>query len=147
VVTYKTEFGLDDWIYCMLYIHITRGYRHYSAIAVLRTFQFTITQILGFSVLSWQRIHHFLSHMKTSLHSLIHLLPFLFNHLRLPSPELDPFLILPAWDSRYIASRRTPRKTPPSIIKDACLLVLSLDIDVILLRARVLRECVYRPVA
>jgi hypothetical protein len=25
-VTYKTGFGLDDWIYCTLNIHITRDY-------------------------------------------------------------------------------------------------------------------------
>jgi hypothetical protein len=30
--------------------------------------------------------------MKSSLHSLINFLPFLLIHLRLPSPELDPFL-------------------------------------------------------
>jgi hypothetical protein len=30
--------------------------------------------------------------MKPSLHSLIHLLSFLLNHLRLPCPELDPIL-------------------------------------------------------
>jgi hypothetical protein len=26
-VTYKTGFGLDDWIYCILYIHTVRDYR------------------------------------------------------------------------------------------------------------------------
>jgi hypothetical protein len=48
--------------------------------------------------------------MKASLHSLTPFLPFLLNHLRLPSPELDPTLILVAWDPRCIASRRTHRK-------------------------------------
>jgi hypothetical protein len=32
--------------------------------------------------------------MKSSLHSLIHFLPFILNHSRLPSPELDPILFL-----------------------------------------------------
>jgi hypothetical protein len=36
-VTYKTGSGLDDWIYCTLYIHTARDYRQYSAIADLHT--------------------------------------------------------------------------------------------------------------
>jgi hypothetical protein len=36
-VNYKTGSGLDDWIYCPLYIHTTRDYRQYSAIADLHT--------------------------------------------------------------------------------------------------------------
>jgi hypothetical protein len=39
---------------------------------------------------------------------------------------------------------RTSRKTPPSIIKDTCFLFRYLTIDVLLSRARLLRECVYR---
>jgi hypothetical protein len=73
--------------------------------------------------------------MKSSLHHLI------LNHLHLPSPELDPILLLAAWDPRYIALGRTPRKTPSSIIKDACLLVRYLATDVILLRAHVAGTC------
>jgi hypothetical protein len=49
-VSIKSGFGLDDWIYCTLYIHITRDYRQYSAIAALHTLQFTVTHALGFSV-------------------------------------------------------------------------------------------------
>jgi hypothetical protein len=49
-VTYKTGFGLDDWIYCALYIYTVRDYRQYSAIVTLHTFQFTVTHALGFSV-------------------------------------------------------------------------------------------------
>jgi hypothetical protein len=75
--------------------------------------------------------------------TLIPFLPFPLNRLGLPTPELDPIPILAAWDLRYIASGRTPWKTRFSIIKDACLLVRYLAVDVILLRARVLRECVY----
>jgi hypothetical protein len=53
----KTGFGLDDWIYCTLYIHTTRDYRQYSAMADLHTFQFTVPQALQSSlVVSWQRI-------------------------------------------------------------------------------------------
>jgi hypothetical protein len=50
-VTYKTGSGLDDWIYCTLYIHTTRDYRQYNAIADLlaHTLQFTVTHALEFS--------------------------------------------------------------------------------------------------
>jgi hypothetical protein len=65
-------------------------------------------------VVSWQWIYTSLTvtvaHTKSSLHSLIPFLPFLLNHLRLLSPELDPILILAEWDPRYIASRRTHKK-------------------------------------
>jgi hypothetical protein len=47
-MTYKTSFGLDDWVYCALYIQRTRDYRQYSAVAILHTLQFTVTQALGF---------------------------------------------------------------------------------------------------
>jgi hypothetical protein len=47
-VTYKTGFGLDNWIYCALHIHKVRKYRQYSAIAILHTFQFTVPHALGF---------------------------------------------------------------------------------------------------
>jgi hypothetical protein len=42
-VTSKTGFGLDDRIYCSLYIHTFRDYRRCSIIAILHTFQFTLT--------------------------------------------------------------------------------------------------------
>jgi hypothetical protein len=64
-VTYKRGFGLDDWIYCTLYIHTTRDYRQYSAIAILTTSEFTAAHALGFSrsslVVSWQRIYNSLT--------------------------------------------------------------------------------------
>jgi hypothetical protein len=47
-VTYKTDSGLDDWIYCTVYIHTTRDYRPYGAIADLHTMQLTVTRALGF---------------------------------------------------------------------------------------------------
>jgi hypothetical protein len=37
----QTGFGLDNWIYCSLYIHTTQDYRQYSAIAILHILQFT----------------------------------------------------------------------------------------------------------
>jgi hypothetical protein len=40
---------MDDWINCTLYIHITRDYRQYSAIAILHTLQFTVAHALRFS--------------------------------------------------------------------------------------------------
>jgi hypothetical protein len=46
LVTYKTGFGFDDWIYCTLYIHTTRDYRQYSAIADLHTLLFTAAHTL-----------------------------------------------------------------------------------------------------
>jgi hypothetical protein len=102
-VTYKTGFGLDDWIY-RHFINITRNYRQYSAVAILRAFQFTFPCALGFSVLTTrilatdlsQSSCNFKSRMKSSSHCLIPFLPFLLNHLRLPSPELDliPFRLL-----------------------------------------------------
>jgi hypothetical protein len=110
--------GLDDWIYCTLYTHTLRDYRQYSAIAILHTFQFTVSQALGLSVfisrilaIDLSQSHcNFNSHMKPSWHSLIPFLPFLFNYLRLPSPELDQILSLAAWDPRFIESKWTNRK-------------------------------------
>jgi hypothetical protein len=141
------------------------------------TLQFTIPQALGFSAFTsrilatglLQSCCNFKSHVKSSCDSLIPSMPFLLNYLRLPSPELDPILfLLDCFTSRllfsspfsststttpvlpnssYNHSERTPRKTWCSIVKNVCLLVPYLAMDVLLLRARVLRECVYRPVA
>jgi hypothetical protein len=82
-VTYVRGSGLDDWIYCTLYIHTTRDYRQYSAIADLHTLQFTATHALGFSVFTSRILAtdlslshwHSKSHMKSSFPSLIHFLP------------------------------------------------------------------------
>jgi hypothetical protein len=40
---------------------------------------------------------HFNSHMKFSWHSLVPFLPFISNHLRLPSPELNRIQFLISW--------------------------------------------------
>jgi hypothetical protein len=86
-VTYKTGSGLDDWIYCTLYIHTARNDRQYSAIPVLHIFQFTVAHALGFSVITSRILAtdlsqsrcHFKSHMKLSFHSLVPFLPLFCN--------------------------------------------------------------------
>jgi hypothetical protein len=51
-------------------------------------------------------------------------------------------------NTSYNNFAQTPRKTPSSIIKNACLLACYLAMDVLLLlRVHVLRECVYWPTA
>jgi hypothetical protein len=165
-VTNKTGFGLDDWIYCTLYIHT---FRVYSAIIILHTFQFNVAHTLGFSVFTsrvlatgFSQSHcNFKSHMKSSLQSPIPFLSHLPSHLGLSSPELDPvsFPLLfctpcysasstPALpntsDNHFV---RTPRKIPSSIVKNICFLVRYLATDVLFSRARVLQKYVYGPVA
>jgi hypothetical protein len=79
--------------------------RQHSAIAILHTFQFTVSHALGFSVFisripatDLSQSHcNFRSHVKSSCHSLIPFLPFRLNHLPLPSPER--YLILFLLDS------------------------------------------------
>jgi hypothetical protein len=78
-VTYKTCFGLDDWINCTLYIHTLGTTGNYSDIVIVHTFQFTVAHALGTSVftsrilaMDLSQSHcHFNSHMKSSWHSLI----------------------------------------------------------------------------
>jgi hypothetical protein len=85
--TYKMGFGLDDQIYCTLYIHTTRDYRQYSAIAILHTLQFIVAHALGFSVFTSrilatdlsQSHRHFNSHMTSCFHCLIPFLPLFCN--------------------------------------------------------------------
>jgi hypothetical protein len=101
-VTYKTGFGLDDLIYCTLYIHTARNYRQYSAIAILHTLQFIVTHALGFSVFTSRILAtdpsqshcNFKSHMMSSLHRLISSLGII---LRLPimKSRLCSFPLLP----------------------------------------------------
>jgi hypothetical protein len=137
-VTYKTGFGLDDCIYCTLYIH-NSGLQAVQRYRYSRHFQFTARHSVGLSVfpsrtpttdfttvsLSLQPTHQVFLAQSNSLQCLLY-------HLGLPSPELDPVLIIAAWVRRYIALRRNPRK--------ACLQLRCLAIDVVLLRARVLRD-------
>jgi hypothetical protein len=79
-VTYKTGFGLDDWIYCALCIHTVRDN---SASAILHILQFTVTHVLGFSVFisrilatDLSQSHcNFKSHMKSCFRNLIPFFP------------------------------------------------------------------------
>jgi hypothetical protein len=90
-VTYKAGSGLNDWIYWHL-IHTARDYRqlqHYHWSTHFTVHRWTRTMI---SVSTSRILATDLSHMKSSCHSLIPFLLFLLSHLRLPSPELDPFL-------------------------------------------------------
>jgi hypothetical protein len=95
-------------------------------------------------VVTWQRIFNRLTVTSnhtwgSSLHSLIHFLPFLLNHLRLPSPKLDPILAkTPSNDLHcpFIIPRHGPRrKRSLSIVKKACLLIRCLAMDILLLSA------------
>jgi hypothetical protein len=127
---------MDDWIYCTSYIH-TLGITDKSDIAILHILQFTVAHALGLSVLtsrtlatdlSQQSHRHFKSHMKSTLHRLS---PFcqLFcscQFRRLDSASLDYCCVLRGTPSYLLtvpfhkSSARTPRKTPPSIVNDAC---------------------------
>jgi hypothetical protein len=155
--------GLDSMIgFIAPYTFTTRDYRQHSAIAILHTFQFTVAYALRFSVFTSrilatdlsQSHSNFKSHMKSSWNGLIPFLQFLLNHLRQPSPELDSTtldycsILRRVFVPFYNPLVRTPWKTPSSIVKDACLLVRYLAMDVLLLsRELLLRECVYRVVA
>jgi uncharacterized membrane protein required for colicin V production len=131
-MAYTTGSGLDNWVYCTLYIHTTRDYRKYSAISILHTFQFTVIYALEFSVfinrilatVLSQSHCHFNSHMKSSCHGLILSLPFFSAAFGCQLQNSTPF----SWLLFYIPSRlltmlsytssaRTPRKTPSSIVK------------------------------
>jgi hypothetical protein len=142
-------------------IFTTRDYRQYSALAILHTLQFTVAHALGFSVFTSRNLatdlsqspYRFKSYMKSSLHHLIPFLPFLLNELRQQSPKLDPILccncqlrnstqissdycsVLPKRPSLslYNPSARTPRKTPSSVFKEACLQLRHLEMDILLL--------------
>jgi hypothetical protein len=156
---YRQAFGVDDCIYCTLYTHTVRDYKQYSAIADLHTSQFTITHALGLSgfvnrilAMDLSQSHcNFKSHMKSSWRNLIPFLPFL--QLPIPKTWLDcswplfctPLRLLTV--PFYNPSAQTPWKTSSSVVKDVCLLVRYLAMDVLLSRARVLWECVYRVIA
>jgi hypothetical protein len=75
-------FGLDDWIYCH-FMHSARNYRQLRSYRYSHNLQVTVTHTSVLSLLhsplvfSWQRIYksHCSSHIKSSLQSLIPLLP------------------------------------------------------------------------
>jgi hypothetical protein len=89
---YKTGFGLDDWIYCTLYMQTVRDYGQYRAIAILRTLEFTVTHALGFPsslTVSWQQIYHSLSLQLTHLVFLARSNSFLAISSRSPSTAIS----------------------------------------------------------
>jgi hypothetical protein len=145
---------LDDWIYCTLYIHTVRDYRQLQHYRYSTHFQLTVAQALGFSVFTCRILAtdlsqshcNFNSHMKSSWDSLIPFLPFL--QLAIPKTRLDYprllfytplYSVFSAYTTFVLPSYnhfpRTPRKTPSSIVKNSCLLVRYLAIDVLLFRA------------
>jgi hypothetical protein len=107
--------GFIDTLYTVLG---TTG--NYSAIADIHILQFTVTHALGFSVFTSRimatdlsQYHcNFKSHMKSSCHRQIPFLPFILNHHRLQSPELDPILDKNSNDllSPFITLRHGPRR-------------------------------------
>jgi hypothetical protein len=144
---------LDDWIYCTLYIQTIQDYMQYGAIAILHTIQFSVTHALGFSTFTGRILAtdlsqshcNFNSHVKSPWHGLNPILPLLQLPIR-KTARLDSTTLLYSFASSmlfYNPSARTPRITPSSIVKNACLLVRYLAMNVLLLsRALVLRECV-----
>jgi hypothetical protein len=117
LVTYKTGFGLDDWIYCTLYIVLGTA-RNYSAMAIRHTSQFTVTHALQFSAftsrilatdLSQSRCN-FKSHMKSSWHTLIPFLSFL--QLPIPKTRIDYSRLLFYPPPRLLCPFITPRHGP-----------------------------------
>jgi hypothetical protein len=95
------RWGLD-WVIGFIapYTFTTRDYRQYSTIAILHIFQFTVPNVLGFSVFTSRILAtdlsqshcNFNSHTKSSWQSIIVFLPVLLNHFQLPSPEFNQIL-------------------------------------------------------
>jgi hypothetical protein len=157
MVTYKT--GFVDWIYCTLCIHTVRDYRQYSATAILLTFQFTFAHTLGFSVITSRILAtgisqsqcSFKSHVKSSCHNLI---PFLSLFCSCQFRRLDSTAVPYSLPLCFYYSCPVERFLQPlcadhteNTVKNACLLVRYLAMDVLFSCAPVLRECVYRPIA
>jgi hypothetical protein len=128
------------------YTFTTRDYRQYSAIAILHTFQFTVTHALVFSVFTIRILATDLSqshcnlklHVKSSLHRLIlscqfrRLASILFR-LLFCTPCYSASTMSVLVNTSYNHFARTPRKTPSSVVQNACLLVRYLSMDVLLL--------------
>jgi hypothetical protein len=129
-VTYKTRFGLDDYIYCTLtYIHTTRElqeierYRYSAHFSIHRH---TVTKVLSldYRILTTDlklSHYHFKSHTESPLRSLI---PYLTLFCSCQYRRLDSVQFLCLFSNvlySYYLSARIPRKTPSSIVKEACL--------------------------
>jgi hypothetical protein len=163
--------GFIDTLYTVLG---TTG--SYSTVADLHTSQFTVTHTLGFSVftshllamdfsvsLSIQIKHEVVFSQSNSLLAIILQLPIpkiLFKSIPLLTsqqagiPKLDSSLLIAVLYSLfhlltvsfYNPSARTTQKTA-FIVKDACLLVQYLAVNLLLLHAYTLQECVYQVVS
>jgi hypothetical protein len=142
---------LDDCINFALFIHTVRDYRqlqHNRYSTHFPVHRYTRARILSPLAVSLQRIYHSLTVTSTTHEVFLaqsnsffaipsRLLHFTTSVLYSLSDFLCPFNL----------SARSPRKAPSSIVKEACVLLRYLAMDVLLSRARMLREYVYRPVA
>jgi hypothetical protein len=157
------------------YIFTARDYRQYSTIAILHTFQFSITHALGFSAFSSRILAtdlsqshcHFKSHMKSSFHSLIPFfslfgsckfrrldsIQFLCSQAHIPKGwrletrlfTLDYCFLLP--NTSLITTLHGPRKKHDFYCLGSVFTGRYLAIDDFLLHGYASRECVYRVVA
>jgi hypothetical protein len=127
---------------------------NYSASADLHTVQFTVTHVLEFSVFTsrilatdlHQSHCHFKSHVNSSSHSLVPFLSYCAtaNSVQLQAPKLlsrragvsSLGSVLNSITTLYSAEHfaRNTQKTA-SVIKEACLLIRYLAVDVLLLHA------------
>jgi hypothetical protein len=130
----------------------------YSAIAILRSFQVTVTHAIGFSVFT-SRIfatdlsqfhYHVKSHTKSSLQNLTHFLPFRsYQFWKLDSIQFlwSKVHILAGWRleirlfsldyslARIFLLGTNHVEHTASIVREACLVVRCLGMDFLLLRA------------
>jgi hypothetical protein len=121
-VAYKRGFGVDDCIYCPLYLY-NPGLQAVTALSPIYTLHSSPLPRTSIFLLQWSySCSGFISltrlklHTKSSLHSPVIFLPFILNHLWLPSPELE--LVFDNWLRRpslylYNPSSRTTQETPP----------------------------------
>jgi hypothetical protein len=152
------------WLDLLTLIHSQLGTTgNYSAIAILHTSQFTVTNPLGFSVFTSpilatdlsQSHCNFKSHKKSSLHRLIPFLPlfcscqfrrldsfqFLYYQVHNPAcwcPETRLFTLdssTPLLPNVLITNFQGSAENTTSIVKDECLLIRCLAVDVLFLRA------------
>jgi hypothetical protein len=169
-VTYKLGFGLDDWIYCTLYIHNSglRAIQHYRWSTPFTVHCYTGTRILSLTVTS----NHTWS---LSFHSLIPFLPlfcscqfwrlnsvqFLCSQAHIPAgwhPETRLFIsdycsckiwvLFFTWSclltvSSYNPLALTTQKMQPLLLRRH----VYWSVDVLMLHMYALRECVYQVVA
>jgi hypothetical protein len=115
---YRREFGFDDWICCVLYIHTTRNYRQYSAVAIVHSLQFTVTHALGFSV--------FTSRILATVSSQ--------SHCEVLLSRPNSFLDISSQSPSTAISRTRPNSLPTSILYSFLALHFSPSSDCVLLQ-------------